>query len=234
MTRTLVSLVLAACLAVAPTAARADLILDQEFAPDNPNTYNVIGELTRAQTFTVGMDGQLGRVEVLLDTAPRSPALVRTFLIIPTAGGVPVYGTTPLASFMITLPGNEGDGSVLGFYGADLTEFDLQVASGDVLAIVGVGASAPDTGHWWVGLFTAPPAGYLDGAFYTTHMNGRDSDETFHPMDTENRAYDYGFRTWMALDEGGPITPPSTIPEPAILALIGLGLAALGFAKRKK
>jgi hypothetical protein len=233
MTRTLDSLVLVAFLVLPSSAAVAGPILDQEFAPADPSTYWVIGELTRAQTFTVGMDGTLSRVEVLLDHS-RGPALDRTFQIIPTVGGVPVYGTSPLASFTITLPGNEGEGSVLGFYGADLTSLDLQVHEGDVLAIVTPGAPISDHGYWWLGRSTAPPAGYLDGASYTTHMDGRDSDFVFHPMDMEKMAYDFGFRTWMALDEGGPVTPPSPVPEPATVALIGLGLAALGLAKRKK
>lgn len=229
MTRTMSPLVLAACLAVAPTAVQAVPILDQQFAPDVLNTWTVFSELTRAQTFTVGEAGLLSRVEVLLDTAPGLPALERTFQIIPTVGGVPVYGTAPLASFTITLPGNSGSGSVAGFYGADLTAFGIQVTPGDVLAIESLGAAAPDSSHWWTGRFTAPPT-YLDGAFYTTVYVGGIPDTTFHLQDTAKVVYDLGFRT--LVDTGDPDNTP--VPEPGILALLGLGFVALRLAKRRR
>ena len=228
MKRTMGSLVLAAFLAVAPTAVKASPILDQQFAPDVPNMAVVFSELTRAQTLTVGVAGLLSRVEVLLDTAPGLAPFERSFQLIPTSAGLPVYGTQPLASFTIVLPGNSGTGTVAGFYGADLTAFGLMVDAGDVLAIVDVGAPAPDSSHWWVGRFTAPPT-YLAGAHYTTFWAGQGPDTTFHSQDTSKVAYDLGFKTWV--DQGAP--EPEPIPEPGILILLGTGLAAIRRARRR-
>lgn len=222
-------LMVAAWLALVPAGTGAAAILDQQFAPGEVNTWTIFSELTRAQTFTVGMAGLLSRVEVLLDTAPGLAALDRPFQVVPTVGGVAVYGTAPLASFTITAPGNTGSGSVLGFYGADLTAFGLQVTPGEVLAIVSLGAPAPDSSHWWAGRFTAPPT-YLGGAHYTTFYSGGQSDTTFHLQDTTKVVYDLGFRTWV--DTGAPEPEPEPIPEPALVMLFGVGVAALRRLRR--
>ena len=228
MRRSMNVMVVAAWLVLAPARAWAAPILDQQFAPGEVNTWTIFSGLTRAQTFTVGMAGLLSRVEVLLDTAPGLAAFDRPFQVIPTVGGVPVYGTAPLASFTITAPGNSGSGSVLGFYGADLTAFGLQVTPGEVLAIVSLGAPVPDSSHWWAGRFTAPPT-YLGGTLYTTFSSGGGSDSTFHLQDTTKVVYDLGFRTWV--DNATP--EPEPIPEPALVVLFGLGLAAVRRARRR-
>lgn len=225
---TILALALVLVLAGASRPAEASLILDQQFAPGDLNFYAIIGELTRAQTFTVGTAGRLARVEVLLDTS-EAAAFDRQFQIIPTnASGVPVYGTAPLASFTIAVPGKTGS-SVLGFYGADLTSFGLMVSPGDVLAIVDVGAQAPDNGHWWVGRFTEPPT-YTGGAFYTTKYGSPGSLSTLYSLDERTTRYDVGFKTWV--DDLTPDTP--AIPEPATLALVGLGLAGIRLARKRQ
>lgn len=227
MTNTTRAVFLVACMAAAPAPAQASPILDQAFAPAELNHFAVFSELTRAQTFTVGRAGLLSRVEVLLDTAAGLPALEWPFQVIPTSAGVPVYGTAPLASFVVTLPANPGAGSVAGFYGADVSAAGLMVAPGDVLAIVSVGAVPPDMSHWWAGRFTAPPT-YLGGAFYTEFFDRRGNpDGVLHSQDTSELANDLGFRTWVDDGEQDPDPDPEPIPEPGTLVLFGAGLIAL-------
>jgi hypothetical protein len=198
--------------------------------PAETNTYTIFGELTRAQTFTVGQAGLLTRVEFLLDTAAGYPAFDRQFQVIPTTAGVPLHGTAPLASFTITVPANPGTGSVAGFYGADVSTAGLMVAPGDVLALVSVGAVAPDMSHWWAGRFTAPPT-YLGGAFYTEFFDAGKPDGVLHSQDTSKLAYDLGFRTWVDDGEQDPGPGPEPIPEPGTLVLLGVAVAALRWAR---
>ncbi len=229
MTRaiTVVALLLSVCLAGVARPALAAPILDQSFAPASTNFWAVFGELSRAQTFTVGLAGRLSSVEVLLDTAEGLGSYDREFQIIPTNAGVPIYGTAPLASFVISLPANTGD-SVLGFYGADLTAFNLMVNPGDILAIVDVGGVAPDAGHWWVGRFYDLPT-YDAGAFYTTRFVGGIPNTTYGLLDGAQTRYDAGFRTWI----DHPSQDPPAVPEPATFVLFGVGLAGIRMVRKR-
>ena len=230
MKNTVLAIVFLGCLAAATRPAQAAPILDQLFAPPENNFWSVFSVLTRAQTFTVGHAGLLSRVEIALDAGSHLSAVERTFQITSTnAAGVPVYGTPPLATFTVTLPANGGTSSVYGFYGADLTASGLMVSPGQVLAIVDVGAVAPDSSHWWVGRFRGDPT-YAGGAYFTTYYSGDHSDGVFHSLDGSAVAYDVGFRTWV--DDGTPVTP--AVPEPATILLLGAGLAAVRCARSRK
>ncbi len=86
---------------LAGLSAQAAPVVDQEFAPASPTLYTEFNELTRAQTFTVGMGGLLSRFEVLIESdSPGSTTGL--FEIHPTTAGVPVLSSTPLASAIVT------------------------------------------------------------------------------------------------------------------------------------
>lgn len=192
--------------------ARSVLILDQAFEPANPDIVYEFNPLKRAQTFTVGVTGQLVGFEVLID--PRGASGLEPFRILPTVDGVPVYGADPLASALIRYNGD------LDFFAADITAFDLQVTEGDVLALVDWGDD-PETspqGPGWAGR-TTPPL-YPGGDLYSTTF---DDPEVF----VWQNGTDLGFRTWVD-------STAQPIPEPGGLALLGLGLAAGAVALKRR
>lgn len=144
-------LALSLLLAVARPAAGAP-ILDQQAEVGQSAAFG-LSELTRAQTFTVGMDGVLHSVELLLrDSA------TRTFEIHATTGGVPVLGSTPLASVSVAFAAG-----FASWVAIDFSSFAIPVSVGDVLAIVQP-AALPVGGFWWAG-----GGGYAGGTLYSTN-----------------------------------------------------------------
>ncbi len=143
-------LALSLLLALASPAAGAP-ILDQQAEVRQSAAFG-LSELTRAQTFTVGVDGVLHSVELLLrDSA------TRTFEIHATTGGVPVLGSTPLASVSVDFAAG-----FASWVAIDFSSFAIPVSVGDVLAIVQPGAS-PAAGFWWAG-----GGDYAGGTLYST------------------------------------------------------------------
>lgn len=222
---------LGAGLALSSSRAAAAPILDQVYAPGTYNSYVVVNALTRAQTFTVGISGMLSRVEVGLETGGSSyPSAERTFQIVSTVDGTPVYGEGVLAEFTILLPGSGPEHA--GFYGADLSGFGLMVTAGDVLAIVDAGGALGDLGHWWTGTFSVGDP-YARGAAYTTRFVRDVPGTTLLPFDPEgDLQYDLAFRTWV--DDADPGPEPMPVPEPGSLALLAVGLASACFARRPR
>jgi len=194
-------------LSLSGLSLQAAPILDQEFAPTAGDGYAIIGALTRAQTFTVGMAGVLSRFEVLISSAEGDS---RLFEIHPTVAGVPVFGSTALASAVVTYGDNEDP----TFYGANISSFGVLVSPGDVLAIVDTGQGSDSSAAWWVG--AASGNHYGGGEFYTTVYKGMPP--VISTTYSLQHGWDLGFRTYV--DDSDSVS----IPAPGALLLLGIGL----------
>lgn len=175
--------------------------VDQSYDPAEWQvSYGVSGTHTRAQTFTVGRDGQLVGIDIY---SPRMGAELLYWDLRPTDSGVPAASRLDaLASGSVlasTLP------SPTSFHYFDLTAFNLGVTTGQVYAITLWGASGNT-----VGSFSGTTNnGYAGGAAFT----GETGVTTAW---SELADTDFKFRTHV-------------IPEPSTYAL-ALGIAALGLA----
>lgn len=208
------ALFIAAVVVSAPV--RAAPILDQ--SADGPAGFPelVFSSQQLAQTFTVGLTGQLTRVDVKIrkeENPPLSPGPISPLLldIRPTASGAPQEADSPvLASASIapaTIP------TVLGFVSIDLSP--IAVNAGDVLAIALL-VSPGETGSFrWAGTSTDA---YGGGRFFA--RNAAPPADVFAPFGS-----DLVFRTFV---------DTATVPEPATLTIFGIGLTGLGLLRRRR
>jgi len=184
-------------------------IVDQANEPPLPGAA-LTGALYRGQVFTVGIAGVLTGFEVFLSSPVDGNA--SDFEIWNVAGGMPdpIPGN-PLAAGTISFDSGQG------FAFLDISSFNLNVLVGDVLAIVQIGRSTLQRAEW-----RASSNGYAGGNGYTTTVTDPTGSWIPSPFDL-----DYGFRTYV--DEGSV-----AVPAPATLALSCLGLAGLGWSRRRK
>ena len=209
MSRCIASLFMAAFVVIAlgvctPELTAAAVVLDQEYNPPSPNLFAGNGGLYRAQTFTVGLTGQMVRIETLMQGTGSS-----VFEIWNTIAGapVPIVGTA-LASSTINFSSASPT-----FAGVDITAANLYVTVGDVLAIVQIGGSSTGSGSW----SGRSPGTYGAGAPYTTTFS--DPSGAWTADD-----WDFGFRTF--------VTPEPT--SFALAAFGFAGLAAWNLRRRKR
>lgn len=188
----------------------------QHIVSDVLIAYPAVAIQRLAQTFTVGITGELDRLDLQVGSGPERPIHPLTVEILKTnPDGTPDFSTslvsitfTPSISLVPLRP------SLLR---VDFLDQQLSVHAGDVLAI-GLSSNAYDIGgrYFWAGRERLAAESYLAGDLYTLH--------TFDYVGLQNRGpTDCGFRTYVR-----------PIPEPSTLTLTWAGVFAAGAVLRRR
>jgi hypothetical protein len=182
--------------------AKADL-LDQSYTGPFVGGTVVNSSVDKAQTFTVGITGELSRVSLSIfqNGLETEPLL---FDLRTTAGGFPIQSNSgPGVLAEITLPA-AGILPVPSFVDINLTAFDIPVSDGEVLALVlrsNADSIAPGHGYEWsTGFTNLYPRGE---SFFRTPGNG---------WSVNSIAASQGFETFV-----------DVVPEPSGLMLLIIG-----------
>ena len=213
-------LVTATAFGLAAAAATAAPVVDQSYLPSGPTSAATIdGNITsRAQSFTVGLDGFLTGVRLTLsDKGNFDQALTAelTVGIFDVAGGaVDIAGGAKASESVGRILGSS---SFNDFRLLDVTfGSSVPVSVGDTLAIVlsGVAAGQNDGFFWAQG----GGAGYAGGSAFQVFTPGGALLES---------GSDYQFETLV------DTSPVSAIPVPASLPLLLAGIGAVGLLRRR-
>jgi hypothetical protein len=166
------------------TSANANGTLDQEFDPIPSNLYSFFGATTdKAQTFTVGISGQIVQVDICVSRHPGNVMPLEMDLRL-VVNGIPVESdSNTLAS--VVLNANEVPVTE-GFVSVEVSSFSVIVEPGDELAIVLRSRAVHD--YTWYGRFGNP------------YPRGRGHYRNHAPGDhwTLMNADDQGFRTYVS------------------------------------
>ncbi len=216
----------------------AATVIDQDFLVDR-NSFNQFNETPVAQTFTVGISGQLRGIDLVLSQLDPNGNLIvniqNTVNGVPAIDNLNIFASTsiPLSQIPSSSPGGTGPGLV----NIDLSSFNIVVDDGDELAVViykDQGGLISQWGICWYGS-SAPNPTYSGGAgWYLTGLGDGggiilfgDSNPYPNSGDLEwvySSTDDYVFRTYV-----------STVPIPAAGWLLLSGLVGIiGFKKKFK
>lgn len=207
------------------STASAAVVLDQSFDGGMPITgyggFLSKNSIDIAQTFTVGVEGELNRVEFSIGRSANTTAPLFVDIRVVDPSGVPQAANAPVLASATLDPSAVGvvsstlvvsplDTTKFSFVGVDLASAHLLVTPGQVLSI---NLRSDDTvgGYYWA--FTAPDP-YAGGHGYFRFRNA--ADQTF-----QKGGADQYFKTYVA-----------TVPVPSA-AWAGMALlAGLAFASR--
>lgn len=204
-----------------PSTICAAIILDQSFVPSPAAAYqgNIIYRpldslyVDQAQTFTVGVTGQLTNIEVLIEGFSQTADLLVD--IRPTINGIPISDDSAILG-EVAIPASEIPGFPHTFINVDYSSQNIHVTSGSELALVlKIDRSSQGGDYSWRG-----DTGdlYTSGVAYTRTS----TTDWLAPM-SGGLTVDYGFKTFV-----------NPIPIPPAIYLFGTGLIGLiGISRRK-
>lgn len=170
-------------------------VLDQSFVPSSVASYqgNIVyrpldpEHVDQAQTFTVGITGQLTNIEVLIEGFNQTADLLVD--IRPTINGIPVSDESAMLE-EVSIPGSEIPGFPHTFINADVSSQNIQVTAGSELAIVlKIDRSSQGGDYGWRG-----ETGdlYPSGVAYTR----TGTTDWVAPL-SDGLTVDYGFKTFV-------------------------------------
>ncbi len=200
-----------------PGAARADL-LDQSVVVNNyQGDLTIYSDRSYAQTFTVGLAGELSRVgfQVYRTTGATGDL---TLQILSTDGGTPSPNSTPPLFETIVpigdLPTIDDPNSAVPITLVDVSSANIAVTPGQVLAIALRSPNGSGSPPWTLWRMTADS--YAGGSSFTQTINST----TWGPSTILGPGQDGGFQAYV-----------NAVPEPSSLALVLIG--GLGWAGRR-
>jgi hypothetical protein len=208
------ALAIATVVALLPPVAHAASILDQEYIATSAIGSGIELRAT-GQSFTVGRDGFLDRVELdLLGQFPQRGPSNLTVEIREIVDGVIGDVLTSVTRSTADIPSDDFD-----FHFESFDFPDIEVDIGDVYLIRLVSDQENNEIFWHFDPGNnGDPAGAYDGG-----------EAFFVDRPITAAVQDRGFRTFMT-DEA----PPVVVPEPSALALIGVAVVALAGPRRAR